>query len=79
MDDYTLKITDFGTAKCIKTNSQDDIAKNCLSIKGTPYYMAPEVLKRSGHNTSADIWSLGCLIIEMFTGKAPWTALTTNF
>lgn len=41
MDDNTLKITDFGTAKSIKTSSNEDIANNCLSIKGTPYYMAP--------------------------------------
>ena len=67
MDDNTLKITDFGTAKSIKTSSNDDIAKNCLSIKGTPYYMAPEVLKRTGHNISADIWSLGCIFYEIAT------------
>lgn len=51
----------------------------CSSLKGTPYYMAPEVLKRTGHSTPADIWSLACLLIEMLTGKAPWTSLTTDF
>jgi mitogen-activated protein kinase kinase kinase ANP1 len=79
MEDGTLKISDFGTAKHVKTNCHQDIANKCASLKGTPYYMAPEILRRTGHNTSADIWSLGCLLIEMLTGKAPWTALTTDF
>jgi len=35
--------------------------------------MAPEVLKKVGHNQSADIWSFGCLMIEMLSGKAPWS------
>jgi serine/threonine protein kinase len=37
----TPKITDFGTAKQIQINSNEDIAKLCASLKGTPYYMAP--------------------------------------
>jgi len=41
MEDGTLKITDFGTAKRIEGHSLQDIAKKCASLKGTPYYMAP--------------------------------------
>jgi len=41
MEDGTLKISDFGTAKYIKIKSNEDIAKLCSSLKGTPYYMAP--------------------------------------
>jgi mitogen-activated protein kinase kinase kinase 1 len=41
MEDLTLKISDFGTAKSIKISSNEDIAKVCSSLKGTPYYMAP--------------------------------------
>ena len=41
--------------------------------------MAPQILKRSGHFKSADIWSFGCTLIEMLTGKAPWTTLTLDF
>ena len=79
MGDGSLKITDFGTAKRISSSCQEDIGRECSSLKGTPYFMAPEILRRTGHNTSADVWSLGCLVIEMLTGKAPWTTLTTDF
>jgi serine/threonine protein kinase len=62
-EDQTLKITDFGTAKYIHIKSNEDIAKLCASLKGTPYFMAPEILKRTGHNSCADIWSFGCTLI----------------
>jgi len=42
------------------------------SVKGSPYWMAPEVIKKSGHSKPADIWSIGCCVIEMLTSKPPW-------
>ncbi|KAE8659082.1 Mitogen-activated protein kinase kinase kinase 5, putative isoform 2 [Hibiscus syriacus] len=51
-----------------------------LSLKGSPYWMAPEVLKAvmkkdSNPNLAlaVDIWSLGCTVIEMLNGKPPWS------
>jgi mitogen-activated protein kinase kinase kinase len=38
--------------------------------------MAPEVVKQTAHSPKADIWSVGCLVVEMFTGEHPWANLT---
>lgn len=38
--------------------------------------MPPEVVKQSAHTPKADIWSVGCLVVEMLTGEHPWASLT---
>ncbi|KAG4936220.1 hypothetical protein JHK82_050496 [Glycine max] len=44
-----------------------------LSFKGSPYWMAPEVvMNTNGNSLPVDIWSLGCTILEMETSKPPW-------
>jgi serine/threonine protein kinase len=37
--------------------------------------MAPEVVKQTGHSSKADVWSVGCLVVEMLTGSHPWPDL----
>jgi serine/threonine protein kinase len=65
------KLTDFGGAKVIK----EEI--NVLSsMQGTPNWMAPEVIKSSRATRFSDIWSIGCTVIEMFTGKPPYSDKT---
>lgn len=69
-----VKLADFGMAKLLTGQAA------VLSLKGSPYWMAPELMQSVMHNDSSsdlalavDIWSLGCTIIEMLTGKAPWS------
>ncbi|XP_010270404.1 PREDICTED: mitogen-activated protein kinase kinase kinase YODA isoform X2 [Nelumbo nucifera] len=64
-----IKLADFGMAKHITSYS------SVLSFKGSPYWMAPEVIMNSsnGYSLAVDIWSLGCTILEMATTKPPWS------
>ncbi|XP_058077708.1 mitogen-activated protein kinase kinase kinase NPK1-like [Magnolia sinica] len=65
-----IKLADFGASKQVAELATISGAK---SMKGTPYWMAPEVILQTGHSFSADIWSVGCTVIEMATGKPPWS------
>ncbi|CAA7407093.1 unnamed protein product [Spirodela intermedia] len=65
-----IKLADFGASKRVAKLATLNAAK---SMKGTPYWMAPEVIVQTGHSFSADIWSVGCTVIEMATGKPPWS------
>ena len=44
----------------------------CSSIKGSLYWMAPEMIMQKGYGRKIDIWSLGCTLIEMATARHPW-------
>ena len=43
-----------------------------LSMQGSVNWMAVEVVKGKGYSAKVDIWSLGCLVLEMLTGLPPW-------
>ncbi|XP_057770103.1 mitogen-activated protein kinase kinase kinase 3 [Salvia miltiorrhiza] len=63
-----VKLADFGMAKHIANCS------SMLSFKGSPYWMAPEVvMNTNGYSLPVDIWSLGCTVLEMATSKPPWS------
>eukprot|EP00438_Fugacium_kawagutii_P010246 Skav234278 [mRNA] locus=scaffold1464:1275640:1277216:- [translate_table: standard] len=61
------KLSDFGCSK--RANDTDTL---CLTMRGSIPWMAPEVIKSTGYGRKADIWSYGCVLIEMATGKNPW-------
>ena len=74
----TVKLTDFGASKRLQTNSIYEGYELSKSLKGSPYWMAPEVASQKGHSYPADIWSLGCMIIEMITGQPPWSEFSSR-
>ncbi|KAL2629699.1 hypothetical protein R1flu_014385 [Riccia fluitans] len=70
-----VKLADFGAAKRMDNtdNLVDDSSSSQLTtMKGTPLWMAPEVVSLAEQGPASDIWSLGCTVLEMATGKAPW-------
>lgn len=66
-----IKISDFGISKKLEARLLTT-ENNRVSLQGSVYWMAPEVVKQTSYTLKADIWSLGCLIIEMFTGTHPF-------
>ncbi|GJC95750.1 mitogen-activated protein kinase kinase kinase [Colletotrichum higginsianum] len=71
----TIKISDFGISKKLEaTNilSGANNNKHRPSLQGSVFWMAPEVVKQTSYTRKADIWSLGCLVVEMMTGTHPY-------
>ncbi|KAG8645961.1 E3 ubiquitin-protein ligase UPL5 [Manihot esculenta] len=69
-DKGCVKIADFGLAKVPELNA---LMKSCC---GTTPWMAPEVIKGDNkYGFEADIWSLGCTVLQMLTGKSPYSDL----
>ena len=71
----TCKLADFGGAKLLKEYGPDQYN----SLKGTPYWMAPEIIKQENAGRQADIWSVGCTILEMATGVPPWSEYKNHY
>ncbi|RFU79525.1 ste ste11 ssk kinase [Trichoderma arundinaceum] len=81
-----IKYVDFGAAKLIARQGRTMAAdlhatKPNKSMTGTPMYMSPEVIKgeNPGKAGAVDIWSLGCVILEMATGRRPWANLDNEW
>lgn len=64
-----VKLTDFGCSK-----RSEETCKHTL--RGSIPWMAPEVMNERAYGRKADVWSLGCVFIEMITAKPPWGLMT---
>ena len=67
------KISDFGISK---KALQEDRGRLYSTLKGTVAYMAPEMIndnEKKGYDSKIDIWSVGCIVFEMWTAKTPWS------
>src|SRR5260370_27859732 len=73
-----IKVLDFGISKLALTGAvfESDLPLvKTTSLLGSPVYMSPEQMRTSGDiDMRTDIWSLGCVLFELLTGRAPFDA-----
>ncbi len=69
------KVADFGIAKVM---SEASSRMSLVTVAGTPVYMAPEIILQQKVDGRADLYSLGCMLYEMSTGKRPYTGSYTE-
>uniref|UniRef100_A0A671KUH5 non-specific serine/threonine protein kinase n=1 Tax=Sinocyclocheilus anshuiensis TaxID=1608454 RepID=A0A671KUH5_9TELE len=65
-----IKLADFGFARYLQGNTM------AATLCGSPMYMAPEVIMSQNYDAKADLWSVGTIIYQCLTGKAPFQAST---
>ncbi|XP_055306328.1 serine/threonine-protein kinase polo [Sitodiplosis mosellana] len=70
-DKLNVKIGDFGLAARIKFDGERK-----QTLCGTPNYIAPEILQKSGHSYEVDIWSIGCIMYTLLVGQPPFETKT---
>ena len=68
--DDQIKLIDFGCGKRLRRSMHN--ADALKTMRGTPYWMSPEVITGNGHGIKSDIWSLACTVFEMLSGHPPW-------
>ena len=84
-NDGVIKLSDFGASKHWRANTvaaaTSNLSQKSGDFTGTPSWMAPEVIRDQDKQIlwkKADVWSLGCTILEMTTGKPPWFQFTNQ-
>ena len=68
-----VKIIDFGLAVQLS-----DLTEERETLCGTPNYISPEVILNKPYGLQADLWSLGCIMYAMMTGKPPFECATVQ-
>jgi serine/threonine-protein kinase ULK/ATG1 len=63
-----MYIIDFGFAQYLSTDDQNS------SLRGSPLYMAPEILLKHKYDARVDLWSVGVIMYECLFGRAPYSS-----
>lgn len=71
--DGVVKITDFGVSSALDVPTMTG-----NTLVGTPWYIAPEMIEGRPYGKSVDIWSLGCTVLELATGRRPYHELRAH-
>ncbi|KAH9913912.1 uncharacterized protein B0H18DRAFT_1047052 [Fomitopsis serialis] len=68
-----VKLSDFGVSLNLRA-----MEREMKDVAGTPNWMAPEVIELKGASTKSDIWSLACTVIELLTGRPPYSEIANS-
>lgn len=68
-----IKLGDFGIAKILSSTMS-----RARTFVGTPYYLAPEIIKGNEYSFEADVWALGVLMYEMAALEVPFNGTTLS-
>ena len=71
-----IKVADFGCAKKLESEALQRIIMSF--DKGTATYASPEILKSLPYSAKCDIWSAGCVLYVLATGKHPFFEINVN-
>ncbi|GMH96334.1 hypothetical protein TrST_g1418 [Triparma strigata] len=75
--DGYIKLCDFGMAKrlpctVVLPNGGTEVVRLAFTMCGTPEFMAPEFVLSTGYDKGVDLWALGCIMVEMYSGRGPF-------
>ncbi|KAG8918475.1 hypothetical protein FRC02_002343 [Tulasnella sp. 418] len=76
-DDYTAMLTDFGLSRIMDETPETTLTTSSL-IRGSIYFLAPELLAGVKRSPASDIWALGGLLFQIATGKHPFYGMDKN-
>lgn len=71
--ELVVKLADFGFARVLTDGGM------AATLCGSPMYMAPEVIMSQQYCAKADLWSIGTIIYQCLTGKAPFVVSTFSY